>query len=154
MKKYFYFFALSFVISFVCLNKGNAFVIISMIFATIIIAFYFIWNGRFPPWVQDSLYFLGSAGLLIELGWSGWKKTQTGTWFTGHSVMNRQLEKLGLEAWVDDLIRDNVYIFTNADFSTKWMYEAFYKDIKKVLKKTDLVQQWGNYAIYAVEAMN
>lgn len=46
------------------LRKNTLFSFLCAVGGTLVITFYFIWTGRFPPWIQDSLYFMGSITLL------------------------------------------------------------------------------------------
>ena len=49
------------------IRKNNWFPIIASAGGTIIIATYFIWTGRFPPWVQDGLFLMGLINICMSL---------------------------------------------------------------------------------------
>lgn len=53
--------------SLLCIQKKNAFSIVSTIIGTTVIVLYFNSNGRFPPWIADSVYFITSAVLLMSI---------------------------------------------------------------------------------------
>ena len=50
-----------------CINKKNCFSILSVTAGTAVIVLYFNSNGRFPPWIADSVYFLTSAVLVMSI---------------------------------------------------------------------------------------
>lgn len=49
------------------IRKKNIFPILSFVIGTMICAVYFIWTGRFPAWVQDSLYVIGGFSILYSI---------------------------------------------------------------------------------------
>lgn len=57
------------VISFIFIDKNAWFSFICTFCGSIIMAFYFIWTGRFPPWIQDSLFLIASITFLYGIHW-------------------------------------------------------------------------------------
>ena len=56
-------------IAFVFLNKKDYFSFVCTFCGTILMSFYFIWTGRFPPWIQDSLFLIASITFLYGIQW-------------------------------------------------------------------------------------
>lgn len=56
-------------LSLTLLSRKSVFAYFCTLLGTLVIAFYFIWTGRFPPWVQDSLYFIGCITFLYGIEW-------------------------------------------------------------------------------------
>lgn len=49
------------------LRRESLFGYFCSILGTIIISCYFVWTGRYPPWVQDSVYFIGAVSVCYSL---------------------------------------------------------------------------------------
>lgn len=59
-------FALIFFISLFFINKKNVYIVLANGLTVLGMSFYFVYTGRFPPWIQDSLYLFGIVGILYE----------------------------------------------------------------------------------------
>lgn len=234
------------IISLICIGKKSVFSFICTICGTMLIVFYFIWTGRFPSWVQDSLYFIGSINLLYGIQWNalwvdnvhcrpnvqvirkrmlyviclcalvwgmsfsktkflnrssiepnvdvcraleymqndtagvylidnfaycpfpimdaygslwGLKKgswdniMRVGGWFIDHPVMNDQLERLNIKSPIREMVDDNIYLFTDLNSWNLYKYQIFFYEHYGMLVYPELVEQWGQYAIYSFKLM-
>lgn len=231
-------------LSLIFISKKTIFSYMCTLFGTLIICFYFIWTGRFPPWVQDSLYliacitflygielkptwnhkgsknrwirigkqtllYLGCMGLIfmglcfsrekilekavvkpipelclalnymqsdkdniylidnfsycpypimdaygnlwgLERGsWSN--IIRVGTWFINHPVLNEQLEEVGLHSPIREMVNDNIYLFTDLNSINLRKYQIFIYEHYGLSVWPELIEQWGNYAIYSFQ---
>lgn len=59
-------FALVFLVSLFFVNRKNLYIVLANGIAVLGMSFYFVYTGRFPPWIQDSLFLLGIVGILYE----------------------------------------------------------------------------------------
>lgn len=59
-------FALIFLVSLFFANKKNVYIVLANGLTVLGMSFYFVYTGRFPPWIQDSLYLFGIVGILYE----------------------------------------------------------------------------------------
>jgi len=59
-------FALVFLVSLFFANRNNLYIILANGLTVMGLSFYFVYTGRFPPWIQDSLFLLGIVGILYE----------------------------------------------------------------------------------------
>lgn len=63
-------FVLVFLVSLFFANRNNLYIILANGLTVIGLSFYFVYTGRFPPWIQDSLFLLGIVGILYESEYS------------------------------------------------------------------------------------
>lgn len=69
-KNIFPLFVISALLSLIFIKKKTIFPFVCILGGTFLIAVYFIWTGRFPPWVQDSLYLIGIFSFLYGTDWN------------------------------------------------------------------------------------
>lgn len=230
-----------------CVSEKSIFSLLCTTVGTAIIAVYFIWTGRFPAWIQDSLYFIACINVLYDIDWKAawlnkvhfrpnvqatrkiamyimcvctvlsgmafslnkllsqgkcspdidlcgalsymeqddsniylidnfidcpfpimdaygsmrglkrgsWNNImRVGTWFIAHPVMNNQLEKLSMTSPISQMMRDNIYLFTNINSENLYRYQTFIYEHNNLVVYPELVKQWGEYAIYSFKVVD
>lgn len=220
-------------IALIFIGKESVFSFVCAFLGTFAIAFYFIWTGRFPPWLQDSVYLMGAFSMLYGmdfnvrksigrfnkfqmvlaticlicgLGFSGknfiaethreidlslcqalnymendndnvylidnfsncpypimdaygtlrglepgsWSNIiRVGSWFIKHPSLEQQLKDCGLESPISEMVLDDVYLFTNINSENIVRYQIFFEEHHHLNICPELIQQWGNYALYS-----
>ena len=224
----------------VCLfiQKRNVLMVLFTVGGTLFISAYFVWCGRFPPWVQDSLYLTAGFVLLYSIdfecdaikkrlsdrkicgilsavfivifslstlitvkqcemrvrsnyneellhcmvevmesnksdiylidsfsgapfpvmdGYPIWESQEkdswnnifrSGTWFWGHPVIEKQMDKLGIESLIKEIPEKGIMILTKEESPTLKMYQTFY--LEHYGKEVEPERCWSDdgYAIY------
>lgn len=230
------------------MKRKNAFLILCFTGGTMVCAVYFVWMGRFPPWIQDSLVLIGSFTIISSICWEkpwlwrfsepdrgqdvrrvllsvmsvivlasavgyavtpfleqmqrdtsdqacedvirflaeieddkahiyimdnfsnapypvidaygslrglekgSWSNiVRVGSWFIGHPVYQAQLEKLGLDSPIRNLIDDDIFLITDMDSPNLRRYEIFFREHYQLDVCSKKVKQWGKYAAYVFE---